>query len=124
MPRLKVKIRNTMYDYKDRYAVSLYIPESNVYEGRVVKPKPKWLNANQFMLTTGDSEAPVRILEKSDILEAWVARKDVDDGVYLVNGETSTYVVTRGPLNRFSCTCTAYGYRRKCSHIDSVRSKQ
>ena len=120
MPRLKLKIRNT----EILRGSSVYVPKSNTYIGRVVQPKPKWLNHNQFMLTTGDYESPVRILEKQDILEAWIDRKDVDDGVYLIPGETSTYVVTRGPLNRFSCTCTAYRYRAMCSHIDAVRSKQ
>jgi len=122
--RLKLKVRNTQYEYRDRYAKSVYIPESNTYIGRVVKPAPKWVSANEVMLTTGDSEAPTRVIDKRDILEAWVDRKEVDDGVYLVNGETSTYVVTRASNRSLTCTCTAYGYRRQCSHVDAVRKRK
>lgn len=121
--RLKVKIKNTEFRFRDRYASYMHIPETNTYIGRVVKPAPKWLSANEFMLTTGEAESPVRILDKRDIVEAWVERREVDDGVSLVSGEASTYVVTRGPLDRYSCTCTAYGYRRKCSHIDAVANR-
>lgn len=118
--RLKVKIRNTAYKFRNRYARYMHIPEFETYEGRVVKPKPYGLSANEFALTTGDYDSPVRILDKRDIVEAWVARKEVNDGVCIVPGETSAYVVTRGPINRYSCTCTAYRYRAKCSHIDAI----
>lgn len=117
---LKLKVRNTLYAYRDRYAKSVYIPEFNTYVGRVVKPAPKWVSSNEFLLTTGDAESPLRIIHKSDVIEAWVSRKEVDDGVYLVSGESVTYVVTRG-TNSYSCTCTAYAYRKQCSHIDSVK---
>ena len=78
------------------------------------------MRLKQFMLTTGDYESPVRILDKADIVEAWIARSEVDDGVYIVPGESSPYVVTRGPLGRASCTCTAFKYRGRCSHLDAI----
>lgn len=123
--RIKLKVKNSEYTYRDRQASYRHIPEFCTYEGRVVKPNAKGLSANEVMLTTGDYESPVRILDKRDIVEAWIARKETDDGVYLIPGDkSSTYVVTRGPLHRFSCTCTAFRYRAKCSHVDAVRSRK
>jgi hypothetical protein len=115
--RLKVKYRNSAYK-PGSYA---YSAPYNYYEGRVVLPKPKGLSEYEFMLTTGDAVAPARILDKRDILEAWTGNDKYDDGVTLVNGDKKIYVVTRGNFGRYSCTCTAYHYRKWCSHINEVK---
>lgn len=115
---LKVKVKNPEYPYRNRYASYVVIPEFNTYVGQVVKPKPRWLSPNQFMLTTGDYEAPVRILDKTDIVAAWVNKSVKNTNVQMVENK---YIVTKGPLNRYSCTCTAYKYRNRCSHIDEVK---
>ena len=83
-----------------------------------VVPAPKHLSEHEFMLTTGDMDAPVRILDKRNIIKAWVDRANVRDNVQIVDGK---YVVTAGPFNRYSCTCTAYKYRHRCSHTDGVK---
>jgi hypothetical protein len=119
--RLKVKVKNTDYKYRHRYASYVVIPEFNIYVGRVVSPRPSWLSPNEFMLTTSDIDAPVRILDKNDIVEAWTSDKDVDDGVTLVAGEKRPYVVTRGMNGKYSCNCSSYGYRKWCSHINEVK---
>ena len=115
--RLKVKYRNSAYK-PGSYA---YSAPYNYYEGRVVLPKPKGLSEYEFMLTTGDADAPARILDKRDILEAWTGNDKYDDGVTLVDGDKKTYVVTRGNFGRYSCTCTAYHYRKWCSHTNEVK---
>lgn len=115
---LKVKVKNPEYPFRNRYASYVVIPEFNTYIGQVVKTKVKGLSENQFMLTTGDYESPVRILDKTDIVEAWVNRSNRKTNVHIVEDK---YVVTEGPAKRFSCTCTAYHYRRRCSHIDGVK---
>lgn len=109
---LKVKYRNSAYK-PGSYA---YQPEYNTYIGQIV-PRQKWLSENEFFLTTGDIDAPVRILDKRDIVQAWVNRK-AKDNVTIVEDK---YVVTKGAFNRYSCNCTAYNYRKKCSHIDGVK---
>jgi hypothetical protein len=119
--RLKVKVKNPEYAFRNRQASYRVIPEFNIYVGRVISPRPSWLNANQFMLTTGDIDAPVRILDKDDIVQAWVQHKEFDDGVTLVSGEKRPYVVTAGPFGRFSCNCSSFGYRKWCSHINEVK---
>lgn len=110
---LKVKYKNSAYK-PGSYA---YQPQYNVYTGHVV-PRQKWLSENEFFLTTGDYDAPVRILDKRDIIEAWVDRSNSPDNVTILDNK---YVVTAGPFKRYSCTCTAYKYRNKCSHIDEVK---
>jgi hypothetical protein len=114
---LKVKYRNSAYK-PGSYA---YQPEYNYYEGRVVLPKRKDLSEYEFMLTTGDIDAPARILDKRDILEAWIGNEKYDDGVTLVPGDKRSYIVTRGNFNRYSCDCTAFNFRKWCSHINEVK---
>ena len=115
--RLKVKYKNSAYK-PGSYA---YSAPYNYYEGRVVLPKPKGLSEYEFMLTTGDAVAPARILDKRDILEAWTGNDKYDDGVTLVNGDKKIYVVTRGNFGRYSCNCTAYHYRKWCSHTNEIK---
>ena len=94
-----------------------YSPSEVEYIGHVV-PRSSWLSENEFFLTTGDMDAPVRILDKRDIIQAWIDKSNRGDNVSIVDNK---YVVTKGPFNRYSCTCTAYKYRNKCSHIDGVK---
>jgi hypothetical protein len=114
MSLIKVKYKNSAY--KPGFFAS-YEPEYKIYVGHVV-PRQSWLSKDEFFLTTGEYDAPVRILDKRDIVEAWVDRSNRPDNVTVVDNK---YVVTAGPFNRHSCTCTAYKYRSKCSHIDEVK---
>ena len=114
MSLLKLKYKNSAYKPGFHY---VFEPQYNTYIGHVV-PRQRWLSEHEFFLTTGDYDAPVRILDKRDIVEAWVDRSNRGDNVTIVDKK---YVVTAGPFKRYSCTCTAYKYRKKCSHIDEVR---
>ena len=96
-------------------------PEYNTYVGRYL-PRPSWLSENEFMLTTGDIDAPVRIIDKTNVTEVKIDKANRPDGVYLVDGEKRKYVVTSGPFGRFSCDCTAYQYRKRCNHITEVKA--
>lgn len=93
-----------------------YCPSEVEYIGHVVHYS--WLSENEFGLTTGDMDAPVRILDKRDIVKAWIDRSNIGDNVSIVDDK---YIVTAGPFKRYSCTCTAYKYRNRCSHIDGVK---
>lgn len=116
--RLKVKYKNSAYKGPGSY---VFQQEHNTYIGRVVTPKQKWMSENEFYLTTGNIDSPLRILDKRDIVEAWIGKDDVDDNVTLVSGDNKTYVVTKGSFNRYSCTCTCYNYRKWCNHINEVK---
>lgn len=115
MSYLKLKYRPAVADYPQ--IANCYYPKEVEYTGWVV-PRSQYLSDNEFFLTTGDYDAPIRILDKRNIIEAWVDRSNRPDNVSIVDGK---YVVTAGPFKRYSCTCTAYKYRNKCSHIDGVR---
>ena len=91
-------------------------PSEKEYIGHVLHYS--WLSENEFALTTGDMDAPVRILDKRNIIKAWIDKSNIGDNVKIVDGK---YVVTAGPFNRHSCTCTAYKWRHKCSHTDGVK---
>jgi|LakMenE18May11ns_1017448.scaffolds.fasta_scaffold9263101_2 hypothetical protein len=118
--RIKIVSKNPTYAFRDRYAKSMYIPEYNTYIGRYL-PRPSWLSKDEFMLTTGDIDSPVRIIDKRNVTEVKIDKSNRPDGVYLVDGEKRKYVVTSGPFGRFSCNCTAFGYRKWCSHINEVK---
>lgn len=112
--RLKVKYKNSAYKPGSHY---VFQPEFVTYCGHIA-PKQKWHKEYEFALTTGDYDAPVRILDNRDIVEAWVDKSNRKTNVVIVDRK---YVITRGPFNRYSCTCTAYHYRKKCSHVDEVK---
>ncbi len=114
MQRLKLKYKNSAYKPGSHY---VFQPEYNTYVGHVV-PRQKWLKDYEFFFTTGDIDAPVRILDKRDIVEAWLDKSNYKSNVVIIDRK---YVVTAGPFKRFSCNCTAYHYRKKCSHIDEVK---
>ena len=115
MTYLKLRYRSTMMDYP--HIATSYYPKEVEYTGWVV-PRRSYLSENEFFLTTGNMDAPVRILDKNNIIAAWIDRSARPDNVRIVDDK---YVVTKGPFNRYSCTCTAYKYRNRCSHIDGVK---
>lgn len=122
--RLTVRMKDPRYDIRHRYAASCVIPEYNDYTGDLV-PRFRWLDDNWFVLTTGDKDAPFRILHKDSILCGWLgagSRSTEELRFVSIPGKSGKqYTVTLSDDNtRFSCNCTAYGYRRKCSHVDEV----
>lgn len=129
MTRLRVRVRNTMYDRRDRYDGS--IPAFNEYEGDIY-PNPQWVSSDSFCLTTGDEQFPFRIIAKEDIIHGWLipsvpslsADKSLPSEVpapqtYQIESKGKTYLVTR-INNKLSCNCTGFSYRRTCSHIKEV----
>jgi|688.fasta_scaffold432116_2 hypothetical protein len=113
MALLKLKYKNSAY--RPGFHAK-YEPKEHTYIGHVLHFS--WLSENEFALTTGEYDAPVRILDKRDIVAAWVDRSGLPDNVRVVDDK---YVVTKGPFKRYSCTCTAYKWRNRCSHIDGVK---
>ena len=117
MPRLKIKYQSQAIPGSFRSgSIATYI-------GRTL-PRERWLSEHEFMITTGDYDAPIRILDKRNIIEAWIDKANTNDGVYIVDGEKRKYVVTSGPFGRFSCSCTSFGYRKWCSHINEAKGKR
>lgn len=121
--RLTVRMKDPRYDIRDRYAASCNIPEYNDYTGDVV-PRFSWLDDNWFVLTTGDKDAPLRILHKDNILGGWLDNSgrsdDISSRMVVIPRGDKSYTVTLCDDNSFACNCTGYGYRRTCSHVKEV----
>lgn len=120
MTRLTVRVRNILYDVRHRYSPSVFIPEYNDYTGDVA-PRPSWCNSDQFALTTGDEDAPIRIIESDSIICGWLHRGMDDIRVVSIPGKHGKrYTVTVADSGRLSCNCTGFGYRKTCSHVTEV----
>ena len=120
---ITVRMKDPLYDVRDRYSPSCNIPEYNDYTGNLV-PRFPWLDNNWFVLTTGDKDAPFRILHKDSIICGWLGGSvnhtvESNTMVCIPRGD-KLYTVTLCDDNSFACNCTAYGYRRTCSHIREV----
>ena len=50
--------------------------------------------------------------------EKYRTHSGIDDGKIVVSGWQYPEAKNVG---RYSCNCTAYGYRQRCSHIDGVK---
>jgi len=118
MTRLRIRVKNSMYERRDRFAYP--IAEYNEYEGEVA-PKPKWVGEDSFCLTTGDAKFPFRVLSKDDILCGWEMPNTQPNSIGSRSFKVKQYVVTE-QNNRWSCSCVGFGYRKKCSHIDIARA--
>lgn len=121
--RLTVRMKDPRYDIRDRYAASCVIPEYNDYTGDLV-PRFHWLDDNWFVLTTGDKDAPLRILHKDSIICGWLggsnSSADLDTTMVCIPVGKKSYVVTLADDGSLSCNCTGFSYRRTCSHVKEV----
>jgi hypothetical protein len=122
--RLQVRIRNSMYERRAAYAYP--IPEYLTYTGDVY-PRPVWVKDNQFCLTTGDPQFPFRVIDKDSIVDGYRLSTATPNATpqpksYIVQGVKASYVVTEDTKGKLSCSCTGFSYRKKCSHVDEVRS--
>ena len=122
--RLTVRMKNILYDIRHRYASSCNIAEYNDYTGDII-PNFRWLNNSQFVMTTGDRDAPYRILEKDNIICGWTApsvgNNRIDPTFVCIPGKNGKqYTITLADTGELSCNCTGFGYRRTCSHVKEV----
>lgn len=124
--RLRIRVQNVEYAFRDRYAKYMHIPEYNDYEGTIVSPKPSWLSDDQFMMDTGNDESILRVLDKDRIICGWL----LGDGgelppptmVSIPSKSTGKhYIVSLVDGGRsLSCNCMGYSYRKTCSHVKEV----
>ena len=121
--RLKVRMKDPLYDVKDRYSPSVYIPHSNDYVGQVL-PNPPWLGSDYFCLSTDNAESPMRMLFKDNIICGWrmpetdYEKEEPTHVAIPKNGKV--YTVSMDNRGHLSCNCTGFGYRRTCSHVNEV----
>ena len=118
-----VKVRNSLYDVRDRYANGYIGPEFNEYTGIVVHEK--WYGDDKIGLTTDMKHFPVRVLNRANIVEVMGAKvdytpvKSTRETITVQGSKGNTYIVTK-ENGKASCTCPGFGFRKTCKHVQEV----
>ena len=118
-----VKVRNSLYHARDRYANGYIGPEFNEYTGTVVHQK--WYGDDKIGLTTDMPHFPVRVLSRENIVEVSGAKFDYEpvksarETITVQGSKGNTYIVTK-ENGKATCTCPGYGFRKTCKHIQEV----
>lgn len=118
-----IKVRNPLYRVRDRYAHGVAGPEFNVYTGTIVHEK--WYGDDKIGITSDARGLPVRVIDRSRIVEVGGATIDYtsvksDRITKTVQGSKgNTYIVT-AENGKVSCSCPGYSYRKSCRHTQEV----
>ena len=118
-----VKVRNSLYDMRDRYANGYVGPEFNEYTGIVVHEK--WYGDDKIGLTTDMKHFPVRVLSRANIVEVMGAKVDYTpvksnrETITVQGSKGNTYIVTK-ENGKASCTCPGFGFRKTCKHVQEL----
>lgn len=124
--RLRIRVLNPMYAYRHTYASYIQTPEYNEYEGEIMDRKAfAWLKPDQFIMSTGDEDAPYRIIDKDRIICGWRIKSvrhssDVLDHVSIPGKSGKSYIVSVGSRGDLRCNCLGFSYRRTCTHVSEV----
>ena len=118
-----IKVRNALYDVRDRYANGYVGPEFNNYTGTIVREK--FFATDEVGITTGDPRFPVRRIHRARIVEVGGAKLDYtpvksDRITKTVQGSKgNTYIVT-AENGKATCTCQGFQFRKSCKHTLEV----
>lgn len=114
-----LKVRNPLYESRDKFANKYVGPEFEEYTGTVV-------NVPHFNgdvgLTTDDPYFPIRRISRAAIVEVNSARVDLSETISLPSKKTvtgskgQTYVVTTVDGKSY-CTCQGFKFRKTCRHV-------
>ena len=118
-----VKVRNSLYDVRDRYANGYIGPEFNEYTGIVVHEK--WYGDDKIGLTTDMKHFPVRVLSLANIVEVMGAKvdytpvKSTRETITVQGSKGNTYIVTK-ENGKASCSCPGHQFRKTCKHVQEL----
>ena len=118
-----IKVRNILYDVRDRYANGYVGPEYNEYTGIVVHEK--WYGDDKIGLTTDMKHFPVRVLNLTNIVEVSGAKvdytpvKSTRETITVQGSKGNTYIVTK-ENGKATCTCPGFGFRKTCKHVQEL----
>ena len=116
---MKVKIQNSQFNRPGIWMFDQ--PEFFEYEGEEVQVK--WLNPGQIALSTGNTEFPFRVINKSLIISInnqAMEQKDLSVKTFNVKGSKGdSYTVTVGS-GKMHCTCSGFQFRKSCKHVKEV----
>ena len=118
-----IKVRNALYDVRDRYANGYVGPEFNNYTGTIVHQK--WYGDDKIGITSDARGLPVRVIDRARIVEVGGATIDytpiVSERVSKVvqGSKGNTYIVT-AENGKATCTCQGFSFRKTCKHTLEV----
>ena len=118
-----IKVRNALYDMRDRYANGYVGPEFTEYTGEIVHQK--WYGDDKIGLTTDMRHFPVRVIDKARIVEVsgakvdYVPVKSVRETITVQGTKGNTYIVTK-ENGKATCTCPGFGFRKTCKHVQGL----
>jgi hypothetical protein len=118
-----IKVRNALYDVRDRYANGYVGSEFNEYTGTIVHEK--WYGDDKIGITSDACGLPVRVIDRARIVEVGGAKLDYtpiksDRITKTVQGSKgNTYIVT-AENGKVSCSCAGYSFRKSCKHTQEV----
>lgn len=118
-----IKVRNSLYDVRDRYANGYVGPEYNEYTGIFVHEK--WYGDDKIGLTTDMKHFPVRVLNRANIVEVSGAKVDYTpvkssrETITVQGSKGNTYIVTK-ENGKASCSCPGFGFRKTCKHVQEL----
>jgi len=98
--------------------------EFTTYVGAIIQ-NPKWVADDCICLSTGDRQFPFRVIEKALIVDSTTTiqynKPKSDRNVFQCRGTNSNvYTITREGT-QWSCTCTGFGFRRDCKHVQAAK---
>jgi len=114
-----IKVRNSLYHARDRYANGYIGPEFNEYTGTVVHQK--WYGDDKIGLTTDMKHFPVRVLSRENIVEVSGAKFDYTpvkssrEVIPVKGSKGKTYTIIK-ENGKVSCSCPGYSFRKSCKH--------
>jgi hypothetical protein len=120
MTAVTVKVRNSLYDIRHRYANGYIGPEFEEYTGTMIEEP--WMGSEQFGLTTSDRRFPMRVLSRRNVVEiggAKIAPLSISDDVVtkIYHSSTGSKYIVKKQNGSITCTCVGFSYRKSCKHV-------
>ena len=129
---VRLKVKNVMWPYRDRYAPGVIRDEYQIFEGKIVFEK--WFN-NQVGLTTDLPHFPMRVINVERIVEVDGKKSKFDSQslqtsnngkrrrINVKGSRGNLYQVEVGGGRGSFCSCPGYQFRSHCRHIAEAEAK-
>jgi len=103
-------------------------PEFITFVGKIVGRAE--FDPPESIRITGNVKMPVRVIMYRSIIElnGEPTEQEVIDipkpkFVFVTGSTGKTYKITINDLGNYSCTCSGFGFRKTCSHIDKYKKE-
>jgi len=66
---ISVRVRNKLYDRRDRFVYHIEIHDN--FTGEIL-PRKSWMSQDEFCLSTGDKKFPFRVIHIDDVVDGYL----------------------------------------------------